>query len=125
MFVHDSLHSTRNVRWELETAWRALAPGGLVIVDDVDCNWGFERFREGGAGREPLWCMADDGQRVFSIVRKPGAGAGRRRGPSAVRQAPRSGEDGCQRASRLLRGTSTRNSALRAKAWRRLAAEVT
>lgn len=75
LFVHDSLHSTRNVRWELNTAWRALAPGGLVIVDDVDCNWGFERFRADGVGREPLWCMADDGQRVFAIVRKPGAPA--------------------------------------------------
>jgi len=72
IFFHDSLHSTRNVHWELATAWRALTPGGLVIVDDVDCNWGFERFRGEGGDREPLWCMADDGQRIFAIVRKPG-----------------------------------------------------
>jgi predicted O-methyltransferase YrrM len=76
LFFHDSLHSTRNVHWELATAWPALTPGGIVIVDDVDCNWGFERFREAGPGRDPLWCMADDGQRVFAIVRKPGARRG-------------------------------------------------
>jgi hypothetical protein len=71
MFVHDSLHSTRNVRWELESAWRALAPGGVVVVDDVDGNWGFEEFLARGEGRKPVWCMADDGQRVFAVARKP------------------------------------------------------
>jgi predicted O-methyltransferase YrrM len=70
LFVHDSLHSTRNVRWELTTAWRALPPGGVVVVDDVEGNWGFERFLGGGEDREPLWCMADDGMRLFAVARK-------------------------------------------------------
>jgi hypothetical protein len=71
LFLHDSLHSSRNVRWELESAWRALAPGGVVVVDDVDGNWGFEEFLTRGEGRRPLSCMADDGQRVFAVARKP------------------------------------------------------
>lgn len=70
LFVHDSLHSTRNVRWELTTAWRALRPGGVVVVDDVDFNWGFEQFLAAGDDRQPLWCMADDGQRLFAVARK-------------------------------------------------------
>lgn len=70
LFVHDSLHSTRNVRWELRMAWRALRPGGVVIVDDVEFNWGFERFLEEGADRRAIWCMADDGQRLFAVARK-------------------------------------------------------
>jgi hypothetical protein len=74
LFVHDSLHSTRNVRWELETAWRALPPGGVVVVDDVDFNWGFEEFVHAAADRRPLWCMADDRQRLFAVARKLGAG---------------------------------------------------
>lgn len=75
LFVHDSLHSTRNVHWELTAAWKALRPGGVVVVDDVDFNWGFERFLQEGKGREPLWCMADDGQRLFALARKsPDAG---------------------------------------------------
>ncbi len=36
LFIHDSLHTDENVRFELETVWPALADGGLVIVDDID-----------------------------------------------------------------------------------------
>lgn len=70
IFCHDSLHSTRNVRWELMTAWDALARGGVVVVDDVDHNWGFEEFLAGGDDRQALFAMADDGERVFAITRK-------------------------------------------------------
>ena len=70
LFVHDSLHSTRNVNWELATVWPALRPGGVVVVDDVEFNWGFERFLQAGDDRQPLWCSADDGQRLFAIARK-------------------------------------------------------
>lgn len=72
LFVHDSLHSTRNVLWELETAWPTIPVGGAVVVDDVDFNWGFERFVARGADRRPLWGMADDGQRLFSVALKTG-----------------------------------------------------
>ena len=70
LFVHDSFHSTRNVRWELMTSWRALRPGGVVVVDDVDFNWGFELFMQAGDDRQPLYCMADDGKRLFAMARK-------------------------------------------------------
>ena len=76
LFCHDSLHSTRNVRWELTTAWRALRPGGMVVVDDVDFNWGFRQFLDAGDDRQPLWCMADDGQRLFAVARKRAPGDG-------------------------------------------------
>jgi predicted O-methyltransferase YrrM len=74
LFFHDSLHSTRNVRWELSTAWRALRPGGAIVVDDVDFNWGFEQFLQAADDRQPLWCMADDGQRLFAVARKVAGG---------------------------------------------------
>jgi Methyltransferase domain len=78
IFCHDSLHSTRNVHWELTKAWDALAPGGVAFVDDVDHNWGFEEFLDAGDDRQVLFAMADDGQRVFAIARKAPAGvAGR------------------------------------------------
>lgn len=73
LFVHDSFHSTRNVRWELDTAWAALRPGGIALVDDVDFNWGFEMFLAAGSDREPLYCMSDDGQRLFAVARKDSA----------------------------------------------------
>jgi hypothetical protein len=74
LFCHDSLHSTRNVRWELTRAWDALAPRGVAVVDDVDHNWGFEEFLAAGDDRQVLFAMADDGQRVFAIARKAPAG---------------------------------------------------
>lgn len=46
LFVHDSLHTTRNVEFELMTAWNALRSGGAVLVDDIDWNLGFRDFLE-------------------------------------------------------------------------------
>jgi hypothetical protein len=45
LFIHDSLHSERNVMFELQRAWAAM-PKGAVVVDDVDANWGFRSFTE-------------------------------------------------------------------------------
>ena len=36
LFIHDSLHTEGNVRFEMETAWPALSEQGLVLVDDID-----------------------------------------------------------------------------------------
>jgi hypothetical protein len=46
LFIHDSLHSERNVRFELDHAWPALNVGGGIVVDDVDANGGFRAFTE-------------------------------------------------------------------------------
>jgi Methyltransferase domain len=44
VFIHDSLHSARNVRFELDRAWNILRPGGVIVVDDIDANDGFYSF---------------------------------------------------------------------------------
>jgi predicted O-methyltransferase YrrM len=44
LFIHDSLHSNRNVLFELEHAWAAVRPGGAIIVDDIDVNGAFKTF---------------------------------------------------------------------------------
>jgi hypothetical protein len=46
LFIHDSLHSERNVRFELDRVWAILAPNGAVVVDDVDVNGGFRSFSQ-------------------------------------------------------------------------------
>ncbi|HEX4467443.1 MAG TPA: class I SAM-dependent methyltransferase [Solirubrobacteraceae bacterium] len=76
LFVHDSMHSTRNVRWELKRAWPALRPAGVVLVDDVDFNWGFQQFLQAGTDRTPLVCMSDDGARTFALAKKAGGPPG-------------------------------------------------
>jgi Methyltransferase domain len=70
LFVHDSLHSTRNTCWELQQAWSALTPGGAVIADDIDHNWGFADFASSVSDGAAINCVADDGQRLFGIERK-------------------------------------------------------
>jgi hypothetical protein len=52
MFIHDSLHSERNVRFELDRVWSALRPGGVVVVDDVDANRGFQSFTQTFSGQQ-------------------------------------------------------------------------
>ena len=46
LFIHDSLHTHRNMSWEFREAWSCLRPGGLLISDDVDQNSAFEDFAE-------------------------------------------------------------------------------
>lgn len=38
LFIHDSDHTYRNITFELRTAWNALRPGGIIIVDDAHTN---------------------------------------------------------------------------------------
>jgi methyltransferase family protein len=44
LFVHDSLHTARNLQFELGSVWPELRPGGAVVVDDVDHSLGFLAF---------------------------------------------------------------------------------
>jgi hypothetical protein len=59
LFVHDSLHSERNVRFEIDRAWAALRPGGAIVVDDIDVNRGFKSFDQAFAGYQSLVCESE------------------------------------------------------------------
>ncbi len=59
LFIHDSLHSERNVRFELDRVWPALAQGGALVVDDVDANWAFRSFTQAFSIRESMICEAE------------------------------------------------------------------
>jgi hypothetical protein len=54
LFIHDSLHSERNVRFELDRVWGVVAPNGAVVVDDVDANWGFRSFSQAVRGQQSM-----------------------------------------------------------------------
>jgi len=41
LFIHDSDHSYRHMRWEIETAWAALEPGDVILCDDAHFHSGF------------------------------------------------------------------------------------
>lgn len=74
LFVHDSMHTTRNVAFELEHAWPALAPGGVALLDDVERNHAFGAFLRARPEVKALICPADDGRALLGAALKPGAG---------------------------------------------------
>jgi hypothetical protein len=59
LFVHDSLHTGRNVRFELGHAWPVVRAGGAMVVDDIDANWGFRSFTHTASGHQSLICEAE------------------------------------------------------------------
>jgi methyltransferase family protein len=83
LFVHDSLHSERNVRFEMDRAWAALRPGGAIIVDDIDMNRGFRSFTRSFSGHHSIVCEAEplhpdlrrfNKKGMFGIILKAEAG---------------------------------------------------
>jgi hypothetical protein len=69
VFVHDSLHTARNMRFELRTVWPALRHGGLVLVDDVD-NQAFRDFVDNSGGSLSAVIRSADGPWMFGVLRK-------------------------------------------------------
>jgi predicted O-methyltransferase YrrM len=57
LFIHDSLHTYKNMKQEYETSWPALRPGGILISDDIE-------------GNEAFLQMIKLGKPEFSVVMK-------------------------------------------------------
>jgi predicted O-methyltransferase YrrM len=59
LFVHDSLHTYRNMSHEFEAVWPRLRAGGALIADDVERNRAFGELRQ----KSPtLWRVVRDRQ---------------------------------------------------------------
>ncbi|HEX4112951.1 MAG TPA: class I SAM-dependent methyltransferase [Stellaceae bacterium] len=80
IFIHDSLHTTPHLRFELEAAWPALRAGGYIVVDDIDTNRAFRDFLASHPEATALVCQSQpirpdlrrpDQRGIFGIVRKP------------------------------------------------------
>lgn len=77
IFVHDSLHSEKNVRFELDAAWERLRPGGVVLVDDIHVNFGFHWFvhtaRPAASFAAPFsQAVSRSGEDMWGFAIKPG-----------------------------------------------------
>ena len=44
VFLHDSLHTTRNMTFEFHTAWQKMNSGGVLLSDDIHMSNAFARF---------------------------------------------------------------------------------
>jgi predicted O-methyltransferase YrrM len=57
LFVHDSLHTHRNMRREFDAVWPHLREGALLLADDVERNRAFGDLRQ----KTPtLWRVVED-----------------------------------------------------------------
>lgn len=59
LFIHDSLHTEKNVRFEADRAFANLKPGGALVIDDIDSNGGFATFVRDKKGFSSLVCEAE------------------------------------------------------------------
>jgi predicted O-methyltransferase YrrM len=69
LFVHDSSHTERNLRFELTQAWEHMRRG-VLIADDIDRNRAFGGFAEEHPEAEAIVAPAADGRALFGIVVK-------------------------------------------------------
>ena len=60
LFVHDSLHTRRNMRREFDAVWPNLRLGGFVLADDVERNRAFADLR---LKNPALWRVVRDRER--------------------------------------------------------------
>lgn len=44
VFFHDSLHTSKNMTFEFETAWPFIKSGGFLLSDDISGNNAFHKF---------------------------------------------------------------------------------
>jgi predicted O-methyltransferase YrrM len=57
LFVHDSLHTHKNMRREFDTIWPHLRNGGLLLADDVERNRAFGELQR---KKPALWRVVKD-----------------------------------------------------------------
>jgi len=128
VFIHDSLHTGRNQLFELESAWAALRPGGVAVVDDIDHSLAFRTFLDhvrprrwlaaGHVAGSGLWGAAvKAGQPAERWPRSPGPRAHRARRTVTSRRATRAANIRAIEADPRYRALTgrTRSQAMRAR----------
>jgi cephalosporin hydroxylase len=73
LFVHDSMHTTRNVLFELDAVWPALAAGGVALIDDVEKNAAIGQFLEAHPEASSVICGSSDGEVQIGCLVKSAA----------------------------------------------------
>lgn len=68
LFIHDSLHTARNTLFEMEKSAAAMAPHGIMLIDDIKSHTGFATFAKRHSDYETLVCPTPDRIGVFGIA---------------------------------------------------------
>jgi hypothetical protein len=70
LFIHDSLHTYDNMRFEFRQAWHALGPGGVLLADDIQENRAFDELvgnQGGGSAVHPSWLVGPEATKPGSF----------------------------------------------------------
>jgi predicted O-methyltransferase YrrM len=70
LFVHDSMHTKRNVDFELDCVWPALHASGILIADDIQRSASFADQPSRHADGIFVVGTADDGRANIGIAKK-------------------------------------------------------
>ncbi len=70
LFVHDSSHTERNLRFELGQAWGALRDGGAIVADDIHQSPAFASFVRALPAQASFVAEADDTRALVGIALK-------------------------------------------------------
>jgi hypothetical protein len=71
VFIHDSLHTAKNTRFEMDRVAAVLRPGGIMLVDDISTHDGFTSFACHHPGYQTVICPSADRVGLFGIAVKP------------------------------------------------------
>jgi predicted O-methyltransferase YrrM len=70
LFLHDSMHTARNLSFELGHVWPALAPHGAALIDDVEKNVTTGEFLRAHPEAPSVIFSSDDGEALIGCVVK-------------------------------------------------------
>jgi Methyltransferase domain len=68
LFIHDSLHTTKNTLFEMEQAASIMSPGGVMLIDDIRGNSGFAIFARRHPEYQTMLCSTADRAAGFGIA---------------------------------------------------------
>jgi hypothetical protein len=102
LFLHDSIHTEYNTRFELEQAWSVLSPGGVLVADDIDLNWGFHYFARAHTDHSFFVCRARPLQSDPSCFATAGRfGIFKKSAPGVSRQFPATSAEAFKQATQF------------------------
>lgn len=76
LFVHDSMHTSRNMMFELKSVWPAIAPGGVALLDDAERNHAVGQFLKEHPDVVGFLAPADDGAALIACLVRQSGGHG-------------------------------------------------
>ena len=70
IFLHDSLHTYKNMLLEFQTSWPFIKNSGFLLSDDIIDNNAFLKFYSTNKGHPILLENTENGKITMGIIRK-------------------------------------------------------